>query len=138
MVKELDRLRALARTETPEAPAPTVVLDESDAVVAIPALLRYFGDDDGRAGVGLVIEGEPAGYLERGDALSLVHDTTRGTVGGWGSSAGSGLPGHPQYELLHARCPVPGCPIADQLLMTYDEDDPPRCSVHPDAVLELT
>jgi hypothetical protein len=136
-VQDLDRLRVLARAETSEAGAPTVVLDESHAKSAIEALLRYFGDEDGRTCVALVIEGESVGYLERGDALQLVGDTTRGTVGGYGSSAGSGLPGHPQYELLHMRCPVRDCPIAEQLRMTYDEDDPPHCSVHPDAVLEL-
>jgi hypothetical protein len=135
---DLDELRALARAEPAVAGEPTVALSASDEQAAVVALLRYFGEDDRRRGVTLVIEGNQVGHLHREDALSLVADATRGGASpGYGSSAGMGLPGHEPFRLLRLRCPIPGCPTEDQLTMTYDEDDPPRCSIHHEAVLEL-
>jgi hypothetical protein len=135
---DLDELRALARAEAAVAGEPTVTLSASEGQGAVVALLRYFGEDNGRGGVTLVIEGEQVGHLHRADALSLVADATRGGASpGYGSSAGMNLPGHEPYRLLRLRCPIPGCPTEDQLRMTYDEDDPPRCSIHHEAVLEL-
>jgi hypothetical protein len=135
---DLDQLRTLARAEATVAGEPTVALSASEGQGAVVALLKYFGEDDARGGVTLVIEGERVGHLRRADALRLVADATRGGVSpGYGSSAGMNLPGHGQYRLLRLRCPVPGCPAEDQLRMSYDEDDPPHCSIHREAVLGL-
>ena len=100
---------------------------------AVGALLRYFGEDDARSGVTLEVDGERIGHLARADALTVIADSTRG----YGSSAGSGLPGLAGYELLRLRCPVAGCTAPEQLRVSFDEDHPPHCPQHPDVALRL-
>jgi len=131
---DLDLLRGLARSEPGGGGEPVLALTASADSGALPALQRYFGEDDGRTGITLVIDGQYVGHVARADAIGPLGQATRG---GYGSSAGMTLPGHAQYQLLRLRCPVAGCPTPEMLAMTFDEDDPPRCWTHADTPMEL-
>jgi hypothetical protein len=131
----LDDLRSLAWNEQPGLGEPTLVLAESDeGRAAMIAVLRYFGEDDERTGIDLMVGRKRVGRLSRAAALSTLADTTRGD---YGMSAGATLPGMLSYEVIRLRCSVAGCKIGDQLRVTYDEDHPPHCPRHPKQPLEF-
>jgi len=130
---DLDVLRGLARDEPGVQDEPVLAVEAAAQGGTLGALQRYFGEDDGRQGVTLVVDGERVGHVSRGDAIGPLAEATRGS---YGSSSGMALPGHAQYRLLRLRCPIPGCPTPEILVMNYDEDDPPRCPTHRGVDLE--
>jgi hypothetical protein len=108
--------------------APTLRLDRDEDV---PGILAYFGADRERAVVRVLVAGEEVGYLARADVRGWIDQAHLGP----GDSAGATLPGRvppgswPQVEL---ECPVDGCPDSPLVMLGYDEDDPPHCTLHPD------
>lgn len=116
-----------------DAQVATVHLDDDRAIaLAIETIVGYFGADPAREAIHVVIEGEPAGYLERHDAFDFVRSADRGI----GAGDGALLPGHATgYAMLELHCPRPGCPHSPVFALDYDEQDPPRCDVHRDLAL---
>ena len=125
--------RAATGSYDPGQPVPTVVVgpaelaEGADGVVRI--LVGYFGEDDERQGVRLMVSGEVAGYLRRSDLYSFVRAVTRG----YGSSDAYFAPGSTRPVLRTARCPVDR---AEFMVARFDAADPPTCPDHNES-LEL-
>ncbi len=97
--------------------------------VAMDALVVVFGDSDDRNTVRLVVGEVELGAVHRDTVLDLVGTTTKA---GFGEGDGLWLPGaSTSARYVELACPVPGCPSSHKFVFTYDEDDPPPCSVHP-------
>ena len=129
----LEELANLAHdVEPPQAAdAPTLRLDTDDDITG---LIAFFGEDRGRAAVRLVISGEDAGYLERGDLLKLIRTRKMG----WGDAGSSVLPGHlaaRSWRLYELECGVPGCEQSPVYVARYVERRPPHCALHPEEEL---
>jgi hypothetical protein len=104
-----------------------LVASEIQDTVVIDYVKDWFGDDDGRSALRLVVDGADCGVLHRSDAYALVNTSDRG---GLGAGDHGSVPGYSvAYELLSLRCPQPGCHVR-KVDVSYDEDDPPRCSLH--------
>jgi hypothetical protein len=132
-VSHLDDLRAKARQRSEYSKVPdTVELDSAvpDSQV-LDGLKRYFGEDDEREAIMLVVDGEEIGYLLRSDLYHYQGPAFRSIATGQHAT----LPGV-SFDLLQLRCPVYGCRYSP-LVMLFDEDDPPRCKVHPDTAMEI-
>ena len=125
---DLDELlaRAAAGSPDPGRPVPTVVVGAEDVV---RTLVQYFGEDDERQAVRLVVDGTAAGYLRRADLYAYVGSVTRG----FGSSDAYFAPGPTRPVLRAARCPVDG---AGFRVARFRADKPPSCPDH-GAALEL-
>jgi|tagenome__1003787_1003787.scaffolds.fasta_scaffold19736011_2 hypothetical protein len=126
---EWDEVLGLADNAVPPTEADEVLVVtsaiEPDAVVGY--LQDWFGDDEGRTGLRLLLDGTDRGVLHRTGAYDLVEVFDRGTLGAGGHAT---LPGHSvEYVLLSFHCPEPGCQVHATAL-SYDPDDPPRCAVH--------
>ncbi len=94
-----------------------------------------FGGDDELARCRLVIGGTYIGVVDRGAFLDLLNT---GEKGAHGAGDGAALPGTTLYDdVVRLRCPLPGCTAPATLMVAYDEDDPPRCSLHPGRALRL-
>jgi hypothetical protein len=115
----------------------SVPATDHDQVFAVPSAIEsaavidyvqdWFGGDDGRSALRLVVDGSDCGVLHRSDAYALVPTSDRG---GLGAGDHGSLPGYSvAYELLSLRCPQPGCHVR-AVAVSYDVDDPPRCSLH--------
>jgi hypothetical protein len=109
---------------------PQVVLPAgSGPDVAMDALVVVFGDRDDRSTVRLVVGEVELGAVHRDTVLDLVWTTTKS---GLGEGDNLWLPGaSTSARYVELACPVPGCPSSHKFVFTYDEDDPPTCSVHP-------
>jgi len=122
-----------ASSDEPEQPVPTFLVGTAElaegAEGIVRALVGYFGEDDERHGVRLVVEGEVAGYLRRSDLYTFVGSIRRGH----GSSDGFFAPGSTRPVLRTAHCPVDG---AEFMVARFDSADPPRCPDHNES-LEL-
>ncbi|MEJ2598676.1 MAG: hypothetical protein P8Z00_10115 [Anaerolineales bacterium] len=129
----LDELRNKSSAPASDSHAePSLYLDKDEQVeAAISGLMDYFGEDDARRGVNLVIQGEAAGFLQREAFYEQVSFESKG----FGDGDFSSLPGLPQYRLQTLRCPEPGCTYT--CLVTYFEPaDAPFCKLHPDRRME--
>jgi hypothetical protein len=131
----LDDVKAAAR--------PVANVDATtDATLDVPAnphvaglvdvLTQYFGEDDSRAAIRLVVGGEELGYVHREDLYALASASQKGI----GSSDYAALPGRANYRLIGLRCPVVGC-THRLMVTTFDEEDPPKCTVHPAQSMEI-
>lgn len=97
------------------------------------ALEGVFGSDDDLAVCRLVIGGEDVGVVRRDALLDLTNTTQKR---GLGEGDGGKLPGTALYDnVIKLTCPVPACPASPTWMVAYDEDDPPRCGMHPDTAL---
>jgi hypothetical protein len=115
-----------------DASVTTLHLPQSAGDEALLGVVHYFGQDDRRDVVRIVHGGSHVGYLTRTRILQLVG----GTVKDFGGSAGWTLPGKPtSIDWIELRCPVADCPTGPHFEMVFDEDDPPRCTLHPDQKL---
>jgi hypothetical protein len=113
------------------AEAPTLRLDSDEDITGV---IAFFGQDRGRAAVRLVIRGEDAGYLERGDLLKLIRTRKMG----WGDAGSTVLPGHVtpgSWRLYELECAVPGCEQSPVYVARYVEQHPPHCGLHPEQEL---
>lgn len=114
-------------------PGPTVLVGTAElaegAEGVVGCLVGYFGEDDERQGVRLVVGGRVAGYLHRSDLYAFVGSTRRG----YGSSDVFFAPGPTRPLLRTASCPVDG---VEFMVARFDPDDPPTCPDH-DEPLEL-
>ena len=98
------------------------------------AVIRYvqdwFGGDNDRSALRLVVDGADRGVLRRSAAYAFAKPTNRGGGGGLGAGDGASVPGRSVgYQALRLHCPQPGCHVRE-LAPSYDEDDPVRCSLH--------
>ena len=131
----LDDLVAVTRpalagsVQTPETLA---VAPDTPARDVVDLLTEYFGEDDERSAVKLVVGGKEIGYLHRQHLYAVATASEKGI----GSSDYGTLPGRPNYRLIRLRCPVDGCTQA-LLVTSFDEDDPPRCEVHSARSMEI-
>ena len=126
----------LVTTSTADAATPTVLLlrENTDASAAIGALGIVFGSDDECAACELYVGSLDVGLVLRATVLDLLETSTKGF---FGEGDGSFLEGAPlEGSVIEMACPVPGCPRAHVVVVTYDEDDPPRCPVHAGTVLK--
>lgn len=127
----MNKLKAKLKNRVPAAgagPIATLELDSAEtAARALFGLEDYFGQDDRRKAVKLVLGDGMSGYLHRADLLQLISLTTRGL----GESDGMSLPGDiTDVTLIELCCPVRGC--KHRLLVTrFDANDPPKCKAHP-------
>ncbi len=131
----LDDIKAVARSTAPAAGPAGDTLDVTAGTAAgglVDLLTGYFGEDDTRSQIRLLIGGEEIGYLQRADLYALASASEKGI----GSSDYGTLPGQANYRLIRLRCPVAAC-TETRLVMTFDEDDPPACGVHPDRWLQV-
>lgn len=130
----MNELMARAETDSyePRGIEPTVVVgtvEPADDVVQ--ALAGYFGEDDGRTAVRLVVAGSVAGYLERSDLYSFAGSLERG----WGVSDAFFTMGESRIHFRTARCRVDG---SEFMISRFDPDDPPTCPDHDEALELLT
>jgi hypothetical protein len=108
------------------AGVPTLRLEED---ADVDAVLAFFGADLSRGVARLVIRGDDAGYLERGDVLKWLRPRKLG----WGDSDRAGLAGHvpdSSYRLYELECPVADCEESPIFVARYDQSRPPRCRIH--------
>ena len=125
----LDALIPLARAwRASDDVLPVVRLDDD---AATGGLLAWFGAERDRRAARLVLRGEDVGVIERSALYELVGNRTLG----WGDSIGSTLPGHPDWEPIELRCPIPDCPHSPAWVLSYDAASPPVCDVHPGEAL---
>src|SRR4029434_2042852 len=131
----LDDLKARAerRASFPGGQVVTVSLkSDADAQSVVAHLEQYFGQDDERQAIRLVIEGQAVGNLARADLYDLVAMTSKGTD----AAAGMILPGEAHFVLLAVCCRSPGCNERMWVMLFNDADIPP-CASHPDIRMEL-
>lgn len=130
-----DDLRAVARPSSGKAGSIDAKLEVHPSTHVgslVDLLTQYFGEDDTRDAIKLVIGGDEIGFLHREDLYAMASSSQKGI----GASDYGALPGMPNYRLIRLRCPVPGCP--HRLLVTiFDEEDPPKCSIHPERSMEI-
>ncbi|SDL94039.1 hypothetical protein [Nonomuraea jiangxiensis] len=116
----------------PDRPATTeddllVVASSTRAEAVIGLVQDWFGGDDARMALRLVLDGVDRGVLRRSAAYSLARTSDRG---GLGSGDHAMLPGHStEYIPLRLSCPAPGCRVR-AAAVSYDPYDPPQCGVH--------
>jgi hypothetical protein len=117
----------------PGQQVPTVLVGAAEltegAEGVVGGLVGYFGEDDERQGVRLVVAGRAAGYLHRSDLYAFVGSIRRG----YGSSDVFFPPGPTRPVLRTACCPVDG---VEFMVTRFDPDHPPTCPDH-DEPLEL-
>ncbi len=130
---KLDELIARAHpTASAPSDVPVLALARGDnAEATIAWLVDYFGADDTRQVVGLVVDGKEVGYLEAVDLYHLVEVSTRAL----GVADAAILPGTPRsLRFLELRCPVVGC-AEGRWVMLFDEENAPPCRQHATAKL---
>jgi hypothetical protein len=97
-------------------------------------VIDWFGADNDRQALRLVVDGTDYGVLSRVSARVLATTSDRG---GYGSGDYFLTPGSsPDYKTLVLTCPYAGCQVRGAALF-YDEDHPPRCPIH-DEPLSVT
>ena len=125
--------RAATGSYDPGQPVPTLLMRPAEldagAEDVVRILVGYFGEDDERQGVRLMVGGEVAGYLRRSDLYAFVTAVSRGH----GSSDAYFAPGSTRPVLRTARCPVDA---AEFMVARFDAADPPTCPDHNES-LEL-
>nr|QNO48414.1 hypothetical protein DLCBDOIA_00007 [Methanosarcinales archaeon ANME-2c ERB4]QNO48499.1 hypothetical protein AFGHNAJH_00003 [Methanosarcinales archaeon ANME-2c ERB4] len=110
------------------------IMLDSDAKVkaAIQGLIKYFGEDEDRKAVRLIVKGEESGWLTRSHIYDFVTFSAKGIGGGDDAS----IPGEYHYHIMHLYCPVEGC-MEGFGVMIFDEDNPPKCPVHRDVSMVI-
>ena len=109
----------------------TIVADDDGT--ALEGLLAYFGADDERQAVRVVVSGKLLGYVTRGKALDMIDAQSRdlGQAGSWT------LPGISHFKRIELRCPVERCEANPFFADTFDVAYPPDCPLHPGHALTL-
>lgn len=128
-MNDWSRLTKLAQpgVETTTSDQLLVVGGDTEVSAVIDYVTEWFGEDDGRSQLRLIIDGTDHGALARDDAFALALPADRGV---WGTGDYGTLPGPTvQWQVITFHCTEPGCAVRAQALM-YDPDDLPRCSVH--------
>ena len=92
----------------------------------VHGLAEYFGRDDDRDAIGLVVDGDFVGYVARDDIGDLLPSS--GTKG-LGASDGIVLPGQANWKLFELHCTTSGC-VSIVLTPLYSNAEPPLCEVH--------
>jgi hypothetical protein len=128
---EPSELRAAVSPAAPAGAQQAGTLLAHDEGAAITAAATYFGADDSRLVVRVIVSTEVLGYLDRDQALSLVPSQSRDL----GHSSGQFVPGISFYEGIELRCPVAGCAANPIVATTFDAAHPPHCPVHRDRAL---
>jgi hypothetical protein len=107
---------------------------ETDEDVA--GLLAFFSADRSRRVVRVVIEGDAAGYLERGDVLAWFQTRSMGLGDGDRASLMGKVPPR-RWRFHELECPVPDCPEPPQVVVKFDPAHAPHCATHTDRELRL-
>ena len=116
-----------------DAKIPSVLLDESaDSGSVISGLMHYFGEDDAREAVEVLVNGQPSGFMTRNALYDLVSVREKGI----GSLEPAFLPGQSDYLLLALHCPVAGC-TESELIIHYEPGLRRKCPKHPNVFMEL-
>lgn len=111
---------------------PSLLLDESaESDRAISGLMIYFGEEDSREAVEVLVNGEQAGFITRNALHGLVAASGKGI----GSLDPAFLPGQPNYILLEPHCPVHGC-TESEYIIHYDPGLRRKCPKHPHVFME--
>lgn len=131
----LDEVRAKAHAVSDQLAdaAPDLRVDRDEDVAG---LVAFFGGERSRRVVRVVIEGEEAGYLERGDVLEWFDVRSMGLGDSDRASLMGKVPAS-RWRFHELECPVAACPEPPQFVVTFEADDPPHCRVHPDQELRL-
>jgi hypothetical protein len=122
-------LVGLADPSPPPGPTEEVLVASSaDAVGQVAEYVQaWFGADDDRRSLRLVLDGSDRGVLYRSTVYSLAVPKTRGTFGQGDYAA---VPGHAvDFHPLRLACPAEGCHVR-AAVVSYDADDPPLCPLH--------
>jgi hypothetical protein len=123
----VDELLAVARQSSyaPDGTEPTVLAgDDQQADALLSALVGYFSEDDGRAGVRLEVPGRGSAYIQRSHVYTFVLPADKG---GFGSSDAWFTPGISDFRFVTVRCPADG---AEFMVPRFDQRRPPRCHEH--------
>ncbi len=104
-----------------------VVPSSVDATVVVGYLQEWFGRDDARAQVRIVVDDVDEGVLRRESLYELSASRDRG---GLGSGDYANTPGSSTaYVPLHLVCSTAGCQVR-VTAVSFDPDDPPSCPLH--------
>lgn len=134
-MSELDALLSHAEPSSAKPGEHLVSLSSSTRAEVVRAyVIDWFGADDDRDALRLVVDGADRGVLSRASAYMLAATDDRG---GFGSGDYLSMPGTSTgYKTLVLVCPHAGCQVQGAAL-SYDEDHPPRCPIH-DEPLSVT
>jgi len=110
----------------------TLMLD-SNAVVeeVIIGLSAYFGEDNERQAIRLIVQGKEIGYLTRTGLYEFIELAERGI----GDADNALLPGRPAYRLIELHCPFQGC---ESRMLVTSVDNLPACPVHAGVRMEIS
>jgi len=112
---------------------PSVLLDESDeSGKVLSGLMNYFGEDDTREAVEILIKGKQVGFMTRDALYDLVSVSEKGI----GSLEPTFLLGMSDFKLLELHCPEPGC-TEFEFIIHYDAGLRRKCPKHPNVFMEL-
>ena len=126
-MSDLDALLSSAKPSPAKAGEHLVSLSQSTRPEMVRAyVIDWFGADEDRDTLRLVVDGADRGILSRASAYALATTGDRG----YGSGDYWSVPGTSTgYKTLVLACPHPGCRVNGAALF-YDEDHPPRCPIH--------
>lgn len=119
----LDDLKAKAQhNPTDRCKDEIAIMINSDADVkdVINGMSKYFGEDDKRQAVRLIVEGEEIGCLVRSDLYDFIPLSKKGID----DSGNAQLPGNSKFRLVQFYCPY--C-TNSQTVMIYGEASLPKC-----------
>ena len=131
----LDDFRAqlLATPDGAQGERATVLLEPGGAPSADP-VLAAFGLDPALELVRVRVGDDVVGYLRRSDVVARFAPRRKDAFA-WQRGGLLGDPRPSAYALRRFVCPVAGCSAGPVLTLRVDPSDPPRCELHPDAVL---
>ena len=132
----LDDFRSELHQTPPDAPdkVVTLLVDPAEPQNADPVLAAF--EDDPLLEVVRVRVGDTlAGYLRRADVLARFAPRRKDAFG-WQRSLtiGESRPG--AFVFRRFLCTVGDCTAGPVLTLRVDPSDPPRCELHPDAVMQ--
>jgi hypothetical protein len=123
------QIRDLTDSSVPVAARDEVLVVPSsvDPTVVVGYLQDWFGQDDARHQMRIVVDDVDQGVLRR---ESLYELSASGDRGGLGSGDYSSLAGiSTAYVPLHLVCSTLGCLVRIRAV-SFDPDDPPSCPLH--------
>lgn len=123
------QIRDLTDSSVPAAAQDEVLVVPSrvDPTVVVGHLQDWFGQDDARGQVRLVVDDVDEGVLRRESLYKLSPSEDRG---GLGSGDYANVPGDSTaYVPLHLVCSTPGCQVR-VTAVSFNPDHPPSCPLH--------
>jgi len=102
-----------------------VVTSATDPARIAGYVQDWFGDDDDREALRLILDGDDRGVVRRVGAYALAKSFDRGTFGTGDYATQAGVA---DYTMFTLTCPAPGCTVHGRAI-TYPKP-PPTCGVH--------